>query len=271
MKDTDCVTFLQWALPRLHLRWAGFRKVRRQVCRRVQQRIRTLGLSDICAYRNYLEQHAEEWSVLDGMTPITISSFYRDRDVWDFLWHEVLQNLATGEPGLRAWSIGCASGEEPFTLMLTWRFGVLPLRRDVAFSIVATDVHQQMLARAHSACYEPGSLKLLPASWRDQAFRKVKGRYCLRPSYRQHIDIRRQDIRTTLPDETFHLIMCRNLVFTYFDEALQQQTLARMLTRLRDGGVLVIGRRESLPADVPELTAWPAAEGLGIYLKAAKR
>jgi chemotaxis protein methyltransferase CheR len=164
MKDTDCVTFLQWALPRLHLRWAGFRKVRRQVCRRVQQRIRTLGLSDICAYRNYLEQHAEEWSVLDGMTPITISSFYRDRDVWDFLWHEVLQNLATGEPGLRAWSIGCASGEEPFTLMLTWRFGVLPLRRDVAFSIVATDVHQQMLARAHSACYEPGSLSIASIS-----------------------------------------------------------------------------------------------------------
>jgi chemotaxis protein methyltransferase CheR len=54
--------------------------------------------------------------------------------------------------------------------------------------------------------------------------------------------------------------MCRNLVFTYFDESLQQQTLARMLTRLRDGGALVVGRRESLPADVPELIAWPGAE-----------
>ena len=62
--------------------------------------------------------------------------------------------------------------------------------------------------------------------------------------------------------------MCRNLVFTYFDESLQQQTLARMLTRLHDGGALVVGRRESLPADVPELTAWPGAESLGIYRKA---
>ncbi len=122
MKDTDCVAFLQWALPRMHLRWPGFRKVRRQVCRRIQQRLQTLGLCDLRAYRDYLERHTEEWSVLDRMTPITISSFYRDKAVWDFLWHEVLEHLAVGESGLRAWSIGCASGEEPCTLMLAWRF-----------------------------------------------------------------------------------------------------------------------------------------------------
>ena len=268
MKDPDCVAFLQWALPRMRLRWPGFRKVRRQVCRRIQQRLQTLGLCDLSAYRDYLEGHTEEWSVLDRMTPITISSFYRDKAVWDFLWHEVLEHLAAGESGLRAWSIGCASGEEPCTLMLAWRFGVLPLRPDVAFSVVATDRYEPMLTRAHTACYAAGSLKHLPASWRDQAFEQEEGRYCLRPSYRRGIDIRRQDIRTTLPDEAFHLIMCRNLVFTYFDESLQQQTLARMLTRLRDGGALVVGRRESLPADVPVLTAWPGAENLGIYRKA---
>jgi len=40
MTDMDCVAFLQWALPKLHLRWAGFRKVRRQVCRRIERRMR---------------------------------------------------------------------------------------------------------------------------------------------------------------------------------------------------------------------------------------
>ncbi len=104
MKDTDCIAFLQWALPRMHLRWPGFRKVRRQVCRRIQRRLQILGLSDLRAYRDYLKRHTEEWSVLDHMTPITISSFYRDKAVWDFLWHEVLEQLAAGESGLRAWT-----------------------------------------------------------------------------------------------------------------------------------------------------------------------
>jgi len=271
MKDSDCIHFLQWSLPRLQLRWPGFRKVRRQVCRRIQRRIETLELSGPEAYRDYLERHPEEWSVLHQLTPITISSFYRDRGVWDFLWHKVLIQLATdGVRKLRAWSIGCASGEEPYTLMIAWRIGVMPLRPHVNMSIVATDVYEPMLERARTACYSSGSLKQLPANWLDQAFNQQRDQYCLQPSYRTGINIKHQDIRTALPDEAFDLIMCRNLVFTYFDESLQRKTMHRILSCLHDGGALVIGRRESLPKGDWGLAAWDGAEGLGIYRKALK-
>ena len=59
MTDDECVRFLQWALPRLHLSWRGFRRVRRQVCRRVERRCRGLGLPDLAAYRDYLEERPE--------------------------------------------------------------------------------------------------------------------------------------------------------------------------------------------------------------------
>jgi len=267
MNDSDCVALLQWALPRLHLRWSGFRKVRRQVCRRIQKRMQALGFSEPTAYRNFLERHPQEWVVLDRLTPITISSFYRDKAVFDFLGRVVLEELAANESGLRAWSIGCASGEEPYTLMLARYFGALSVRPDVVLSVVATDVDEAALTRARIACYPASSVKHLPATWLSQAFSQEQNLYCLRPSYRVDIDFKQQDIRTELPEETFHLILCRNLVFTYYDESLQRQTLARMLTRLRDGGALVVGRRESLPPEVPGLTAWPAADGLGIYRK----
>jgi len=55
MHDPDCTAFLQWALPRLDLRWAGFRKVRTQVCKRLKRRIRLLGLSGFTAYRDLLD------------------------------------------------------------------------------------------------------------------------------------------------------------------------------------------------------------------------
>src|SRR4051812_50091175 len=76
--DDACVAFLQWALPRLGLRWAGFRRVRRQVCRRIGRRAAELGLPSLDAYRAHLDAHPAEREVLRSLTPVTISRFGRD-------------------------------------------------------------------------------------------------------------------------------------------------------------------------------------------------
>ncbi|MHC4815514.1 MAG: CheR family methyltransferase, partial [Planctomycetota bacterium] len=60
MDDQECVRFLQWALPRLRMRWPGFRKVRRQVSRRIDRRLRELELADVTAYRTYLQDRAPD-------------------------------------------------------------------------------------------------------------------------------------------------------------------------------------------------------------------
>ena len=65
MKDADCVALLQWALPRLGLRWAGFRKVRRRACKRVSRRMRELGLADARVYRERLEADPAERRALE--------------------------------------------------------------------------------------------------------------------------------------------------------------------------------------------------------------
>ncbi|MGZ8741226.1 MAG: CheR family methyltransferase, partial [Gaiellaceae bacterium] len=71
MRDADCVRFLQWALPRLRMGWRGFRNVRRQVCRRVDRRLRELGLSGVDAYREHLLANAQEWEKLDELCHVT--------------------------------------------------------------------------------------------------------------------------------------------------------------------------------------------------------
>lgn len=274
MKDAECVDFLQWALPRLHRRWPGFRKVRRSTCKRIDRRMDALRLPTIQAYREFLEDHPSEWTVLEALLPITISSFYRDKAVFDFLGDVVLKDIAAqatrrGADTLHAWSIGCASGEEPHTLMLLWRFAVQPslVQPHIKLHILATDVDATVLERARTACYTGGSLKQLPAGWRQQAFVRDNDRYCLRTEYRAGIDFLSQDVCAALPQATFDIILCRNLVFTYFDESLQHKTLRRILTRLRPGGAFVIGRRETLPLNAGGLGPW--SEQLGIwFLKA---
>jgi chemotaxis protein methyltransferase CheR len=67
------------------LRWQGFRKVRRQVCKRVDSRRRELGLPDVAGYRAHLEARPEEWAKLDQLCWIDISRFYRDRMVFQQL------------------------------------------------------------------------------------------------------------------------------------------------------------------------------------------
>jgi chemotaxis protein methyltransferase CheR len=264
MKDSDCVRFLQWALPRIGMRWPGFRRVRKQVCKRIDRRLKELGLADLASYEAHLESHPEEWATLDAFCRITISRFYRDRGVIDFLRDELLPDLAQqcrerGEKELCCWSAGCASGEEPYTLSIVWNFSVRPRFRDLSIRILATDADERMLQRARLASYAPSSLKDLPPAWRATAFVPDGRRLALLPAYREPVEFRLEDIRTALPVGRYHLILCRNLVFTYFEERLQQELLERILELVPPGGALVIGSHERLPS----------GGGSGIYVKGA--
>jgi chemotaxis protein methyltransferase CheR len=237
----DCVEFLQWALPRLGRRWAGYRKVRRQVCRRVRRRAAALGLDSLTAYRDHLERHPDEWQVLDGLANVTISRFQRDRGVFEFLRAEVLR------PGMQIWSAGCASGEEPYTLALLCE----------GLDILATDVEPQLLRRAEAGRYPPSALRELPAALRERAF--AGG--VLDPVVRRSVTFMRHDVRDDAPAGPFDLVLCRNLAFTYFDDAGQRATLRRIARATAAGGVLVVGSHERLPAGQTEFEAWE----MGVY------
>lgn len=81
MKDNQCIQFLQWALPQLHLHRSGFRRVRGQVCKRLAQRLEQLQLQDLVEYQRYLENYPDEWKILNSLSRVTISCFYRDNTV----------------------------------------------------------------------------------------------------------------------------------------------------------------------------------------------
>ncbi len=94
MRDSEAVDFLQAVLPRLGLRWAGYRKVRGQVRKRLSRRLKELGLDDLAAYAEHLDQHPDEWPVLERMCWISISRFFRDRALFERLRERILPMLA---------------------------------------------------------------------------------------------------------------------------------------------------------------------------------
>ncbi len=274
MKDQHCVQFLQWALPQLHMSWPGFRKVRRQACKRIGRRMRELGLEAVEDYRAYLSHHASEWERLDAMCRITISRFYRDRGVFAALEKSelpaLLQRLrARGGHRLRAWSAGCASGEEPYTLAIMWEMAFRDRYPGVALEIVATDADGALLQRARAAAYGFGSLKDLPGPWREASFDEEGETYRLRAEFRDAVRFWQEDIRERQPEGPFDLVLCRNLVFTYFDEPLQLELLERIAGAMQTGGVLVVGAHEKLPGGAQGFSASRGAPC--IYRKHAMR
>ena len=270
LKDTECVEFLRWVLPRLHLSWRGFRKVRRQVCRRVERRRRELGLVSLAAYRAHLEERPEEWAVLDGLCRVTVSRFYRDRGVWGFLEREALPELAAaaaarGAEAHEAWSVGCASGEEPYTLALMLALAPPCRFPSLTLHVLGTDVDEAVLRRAREARYAASSLRDLPAPWRDRAFVERDGLFRLRPEYGRRVIFARHDVRDEPPGGPFDLVLCRNLAFTYFDLDLQLAVGDRIAGCLRPGAALVLGVHERLPSGVVGLAPW--SERFGVYRK----
>jgi chemotaxis protein methyltransferase CheR len=229
--------------------------------KRVGRRVAELGLANLAAYRAYLETHPEEWTRLDGFCRIPISRFWRDAPVFEALAGEVLPALAAdahahGRDRVRAWSAGCASGEEPYSLSLLWAFRLAPGFPALRFEVVATDADATLLARAQAACYRSGSLKELPKAWRETAFATRDGLHCLKSEYKTGVEFVVQDVRQAVPAGPFDLVLCRNLAFTYFDAEGQRQTLYRLHAALRDGGALVIGGKERLPEGAFPLAPW---------------
>jgi len=267
MRDQECVALLQWALPRLGLRWPGFRRVRRQVCKRISRRMAELGLPDAAAYRARLAADPAEWSVLDTYCWISISRFCRDRGVFEDLAGAILPDLARAamardRRALHAWSAGCASGEEPYSLRLAWDFAVAPALPGAELHILATDASPALLARAKRAVYAASALKELPAAWRSSAFDGLDGSYRLREEFRPGVQFRQQDIRKAMPAGAFDLILCRNLAFTYFEPDLQRAILGRLVKRLVPGGALLVGSHEALPESAAVV---PSAGTPGLY------
>ncbi len=274
MRDSDCIAFLQWCLPRMGLRWEGFRRVRGTVCKRVARRVRELELEDVEAYRRYLAHNRSEWDRLDELCRIPISRFWRDRAVFEWLAEAAFPGLAAravarADRTVRCWSAGCASGEEAYSLRIAWARRAETAFPQASIEIIATDVDETMIARARAGRYREGSLRELPPAWRERAFDRDGEALVIRQDAREGVTFLLQDLRRDAPAGPFDLVLCRNVAFTYFDAAGQAEALRRLARALRPDGFLIIGGHERLPGEGSTFEA--AVHGSPIYRRVPAR
>jgi chemotaxis protein methyltransferase CheR len=222
----------------------------------------------MAAYRDYIAHHPAEWNAVAAACHIPISRFCRDRAVFDCLGSDVLPEIARhasaeGRNLVRAWSIGCASGEEPYSLSILWHLGPARAFPGIALEVLATDAAPHLIERARNGCYSRGSLREVPKDWVETAFCRKDGLHCVRSAFRQGVSFLDADLDGPLPKGPFDLVLCRNVILTYFALERRKPALRRISSVMPDGGYLVVGRKERLPESIKEFLA--LGDALPIY------
>ncbi|QEM69733.1 protein-glutamate O-methyltransferase CheR [Geobacter sp. FeAm09] len=218
--------------------------------RRVAIRIRSTRSSDAAAYCGLLSRSDQELDLLQKSLTIHVSQFFRNRSVFEKLRREVIPEFfasrADGpdEP-LRLWSLGCAGGEEPYSLAIMLREFFGREIRHGRVSLMATDIDEKTLQAARAAEYDEGRFKEMPVDLRERYFRRNGRLFRLIPEIRDMVTFRRGDICNLEEYVPSDLVFCRNTLI-YFARPEQERILNGIADALRPGGILVLGKSEVL-------------------------
>jgi chemotaxis methyl-accepting protein methylase len=257
--------FLTEICPALGLQWRRFE--RRGIRRRVERRIIELGLSSFEAYSLRIQKDPEEQKHLAQILTVTISRFFRDGKVFEKIETSVMPAiLRKDRRALRVWSIGCASGEEPYSLALLWQEKAEENHPGMQLSILATDIDEGLLQRAHEGRYKRSSVEEIPGDILARFFKYESGFYVLDEHIRERVEFKKHDVINEQPFPEMDLVLCRNLAFTYFSKQRQMDVLKKIASSLNEECFLVIGENESLPLTYPTLFV-PAFPREKIYQK----
>lgn len=212
--------------------------------RRIAARIRELKLFGAQSYIERLRGDRAEAERLTDLLTLHVSSFYRDPSTFAALrtiLHERAQGVAPALP-LSWWSAGCARGEEAYSLALLAEQGP---ELFTGVEIIATDVSQEILEKGRSGCFAPAHLCNVPADEQARCFTAEGTGYRIGEKFRSMVHFVHHDLLSEAPYPQSELILCR-YVLIYFNAADQEQILGRFAEALPPGGMLVLGRTETL-------------------------
>ncbi len=227
------------------------------------------GVSTMSAYQDRLLRDASCMQRLLTTVGVSVTSMFREADTWQCLRQEIVPVLRT-YPALRIWSVGCATGEEVYSLAIALEEEGLYERS----SIYATDMNEDTLAIARvGTCplerlrtYEHDYLRAGGHSSLSNFFTSAGHVGRLKRDLLRNVTWAQHNLVTDASFNDFHLIVCRN-VLIYFRPALQKRAHHLFYKSLVRSGYLALGQRESL-VFAPESSRYqPVGDGLSVFRK----
>ncbi|HLI63366.1 MAG TPA: chemotaxis protein CheB [Terriglobales bacterium] len=228
--------------------------------RRLARRMAVHKIDDMGAYLKFMEGNQAEIDALFREILINVTSFFREPEVFKTLRTKVLPQIVAGKRArdpVRIWVPGCSSGEEAYSIAICALECLGERAADTPIQIFATDVDETAIEKARTGRYPEDELREVSPQRLRRFFSRVNGHYEVVPSLRELCVFARHDVTKDPPFSKLDLISCRN-VLIYFEAPLQKKVLASFHYALKDKGVLLLGKSESLGAftDLFSITDW---------------
>lgn len=243
--DPEFEALLRYIQESRGLDFRGYKRT--SLRRRIALRMEALGAGDFSEYRARLEAQPGEFEDLLNTVLINVTSFFRDAEAWDVLRDQVIPAiLSNGDEDrpIRVWSVGCASGEEPYSIAMLFAeaMGVTEFCRRV--KIYATDLDEEALKTARVATYAPREVESVPPALLEKYFERTNNHYVFERELRKCVIFGRHNVVHDAPISRIDLLTCRNLLI-YLEAETQSVVLPRLHYALNRDGFLFLGKAET--------------------------
>ena len=221
-------------------------------------RMREIGFSN---YDDYYERLVSglagevEWATLVDRLTVQETSFFRHSSSYELVKKYCLETLAATDQKMHLdiWSVGCSTGEEPYSLAMLMEDMLSQQDIQHYFGITATDISLPALSKGRQAIYGARKVEMIESDWRERYFEKLdQNRYQVVSKLRERICFAQVNVRELdkAPMSDMDIIYCQNLLI-YFRRWRQREIVARLVERLAPGGLLVLGVGEVIEFEHP--------------------
>jgi len=258
--DEEFALWVELLGRRIGLRDTAIRKS--FVLQSVEARIRKRGMASRRAYFDLLRAHSgndEEWDSLIDLLPLHETRFMRHASSLALLTRYIQQRCAVEKAcptTLTAWSAGCSTGEEVYSLAITMDQAVAPIEARPRINVIGSDLSRNSLNKARRGSYQRRQLTNLSTAQIAQYFDQAEGEtFVVKASLRERTQFLPVNLRELAVDNGMvgpvDIVFCQN-VLIYFDGVERERIVNQLAEHVAPGGVLVLGGGELLRWNRPD-------------------
>ncbi len=217
------------------------------ILRRTKRKASYGNFTSLAGYLEFLKTSPEEVDALAKDFLISVTSFFRDSEAFDFIQKSILpgilEKLAPGDE-LKMWVAGCATGEEVYSIAILIAEQLTGKFKNTVVKIFATDIDSPALIHAGRGIYNSNITKNVSAQRLEKYFSKEGGSFKIKPEVRKMVIFAQHDLVKNPPYCNMHFISCRNLLI-YMTPILQKKIFTMLLFGLKKDGYLFLGSSEN--------------------------
>jgi chemotaxis protein methyltransferase CheR len=213
-----------------------------QMMRRLAGYIPRIGAANVTEFCGLIATDADVREKVMNFMTINVTEFFRDKRHFDMLQSTVLPGILKKNPRPKIWSAGSSRGAEAYSVAMM----IEQIKPGTKAQILGTDIDKKIIAQAKAGGpYPDAEAKNIPAALRHRFMKKQNGGHYVNPEIRSKVTFKEQNLLTDVFDSEFDLIMCRNVVI-YFSDDAKFKLNQKFSASLKSDGVLFIGGTETI-------------------------